>query len=156
MELTCKHAETLQYMQETIISIRWNGNSFPASTAARPRRHPRAAGQCRDNLFVTGDTPFTFPTPFTFGTTFSANVFLPPPANLSLATFSLLPPCYRNISDVLVDCQHNDWLGCFPHLLPTSILTEPLPWRPTRLAAYLSPFFATANPNTPGGRTCNA
>jgi len=107
-----------------------------------------------DNLFVTGDTPFTFPTPFTFGTLFSADVFLPPtsqpqPCNIFFASAVVT----GNISDVLVDCQHNDWAWMFPASTP-AINT----YGTASLATYsagqpiLGPPFATANTNTPGGR----
>src|SRR5207248_1356151 len=109
-----------------------------------------------DNLFVTGDVDFTFPTTFTYGTTYSVDVFLDPtiqpgiPCNIFNATALVT----GIVSNVLVDCQHNDWAWRFPGpaapglnhygtaAAPAWQVGTPLPVPP----------FATGNANTPGGR----
>ena len=63
-----------------------------------------------DDLFVTGDTTFTFPTQVTNGGIYNVSMFLPPtsqpqPCNL----FNYTGIAVTNVSDVLVDCEHNDW-----------------------------------------------
>ena len=63
-----------------------------------------------DDLFVTGDTTFTFPTQVTNGGIYNVNVFLPPnsqpqPCNIFFYTGIAI----TNVSNVLVDCEHNDW-----------------------------------------------
>ena len=63
-----------------------------------------------DNLFVTGNTSFTFPTSITNGSIYNVSVFLQPtsqpqPCNV----FNYTGLAKANVSDVLVDCQHNDW-----------------------------------------------
>jgi len=63
-----------------------------------------------DNLFVTGDVPFIFPTPFSYGTTYSVTGFLPPTSQPQGCTiFFATAVVLANVSNVLVDCQHNDW-----------------------------------------------
>src|SRR5215469_3598033 len=63
-----------------------------------------------DDLFVTGNTSFTFPTQITNGSIYNVSVFLQPtsqpqPCN----TFNYTGIAGANVSNVLVDCQHNDW-----------------------------------------------
>jgi len=63
-----------------------------------------------DDLFVTGNTSFTFPTLITNGSIYNVSVFLQPtsqpePCNV----FNYTGIAKANVSDVLVDCQHNDW-----------------------------------------------
>jgi hypothetical protein len=63
-----------------------------------------------DDLFVTGDTVFTFPTKVTNGGIYNVDVFLPSnsqpqPCNIYFYTGIAI----ANVSDVLVDCEHNDW-----------------------------------------------
>lgn len=63
-----------------------------------------------DDLFVTGDTVFTFATPVTNGGIYNVSMFLPPasqpqPCNL----FNYTGIATANVSNVIVDCQHNDW-----------------------------------------------
>ncbi len=64
-----------------------------------------------DNIFVTGNnTPFVFPTPVTGGGGFDVLVFIQPtsqpqPCNI----FNYTGIAIGNYSDVIVDCQHNDW-----------------------------------------------
>jgi N-acetylneuraminic acid mutarotase len=106
-----------------------------------------------DNLFVTGDVPFTFPTQFSFGTTYSVSQFLPPTSQTQPCTiFFATAVIVGNVSDVLVDCQHNDWGWVFPAApaldqygtasLPTYSGAIPIPQPP----------FPAPNSNTPGGR----
>jgi len=107
-----------------------------------------------DNIFVTGDTPFTFPTLFTYGTTYSVNVFLPPTSQVQGCTvFFATAVVTADVSDVIVDCQHNDWAWMFP-ATPASINQ----YGTATLAAWVegtplpAPPFSTSNSNTPGGR----
>ncbi len=64
-----------------------------------------------DNLYVTGDTTFAFPTKVTYGGIYNTDVFAPPtsqpgiPCNLFFYTGIAL----ADVSDIVVDCQHNDW-----------------------------------------------
>jgi hypothetical protein len=106
-----------------------------------------------DNLFVTGDVAFTFPTQFSFGTTYSVSQFLPPTSQTQACTiFFAKAVIVGNVSDVLVDCQHNDWGWVFPAApaldqygtasLPTYSGANPIPQPP----------FPAPNSNTPGGR----
>jgi N-acetylneuraminic acid mutarotase len=107
-----------------------------------------------DNLFVTGDVPFIFPTPFSYGTTYSVTGFLPPTSQPQGCTiFFATAVVLANVSDVLVDCQHNDWGWVFPAgtpaldqygtaSLPTYSGVNPIPQPP----------FPAPNANTPGGR----
>ncbi len=64
-----------------------------------------------DNLYVTGDTTFAFPTKVTYGGIYNTDVFAPPtsqpgiPCNIFFYTGIAL----ADVSDIVVDCQHNDW-----------------------------------------------
>src|SRR5205807_5688938 len=64
-----------------------------------------------DNIFVTGNnTPFVFPTPVTAGGAFDVSGFVGPtsqPQGCSL--FNYKGVATGNVSNVIVDCQHNDW-----------------------------------------------
>ena len=64
-----------------------------------------------DDLFVTGDTTFTFPTQVTNGGIYNVSVFLPPNSQPGMPcnTFFYTGIATSNVSDVLVDCEHNDW-----------------------------------------------
>ena len=63
-----------------------------------------------DDLFVTGDTTFTFPTQITNGGIYNAQVFLPPTSQPQpCVTFFYTGIAVTNVSDILVDCEHNDW-----------------------------------------------
>jgi len=63
-----------------------------------------------DDLFVTGDTTFTFPTQVTNGGIYNVQVFLPPSSQLQGCNeFYYTGIAVTNVSTVLVDCQHNDW-----------------------------------------------
>jgi len=97
-----------------------------------------------DDLFVTGNTSFTFPTPVTNGGIYNVSVFLQPtsqpqPCNV----FNYTGIATANVSDVLVDCQHNDWNWISWYISGTNksnnyaTATNPLP---------------TPDLNTPGGR----
>jgi N-acetylneuraminic acid mutarotase len=107
-----------------------------------------------DNLFVTGDVPFTFPTQFSYGTTYSVTGFLPPTSqtqgcNIFFATALVV----GNVSNVLVDCQHNDWAWMFPGPTP-SIDTYGTAGLPVFTGAnpIPTPPIVAPNPDTPGGR----
>ena len=67
-----------------------------------------------DDLFVTGDTTFTFPTKVTNGGIYNVSMFLPPfpfppsqPQTCNL--FNYRGIASGNVANVIVDCQHNDW-----------------------------------------------
>lgn len=103
-----------------------------------------------DDLFVTGDTTFTFPTQVTNGGIYNVSMFLPPssqpqPCNL----FNYTGIATGNVSDVIVDCQHNDWNWISWYVSSTksannyASVTSPL-----RPANVLPP----PNLGTPGGR----
>lgn len=107
-----------------------------------------------DNLFVTGDVPFTFPTQFSYGTTYSANEFLSPSSQPQpCVIFNATAVVTANVTNVQVDCQHNDWAWMFPSGVPTlnTYGTATLPsW--SAGSTTPAPPYATSNPNTPGGR----
>ena len=109
-----------------------------------------------DNLFVTGDVDFTFPTQFTYGTIYSVDVFLQPPIQPTIPcnVFNATAVVTGIVSDVIVDCQHNDWAWMFPGPAGPAINqygTAKLPsWQPGKPIPM--PPFATGNLNTPGGR----
>jgi hypothetical protein len=63
-----------------------------------------------DDLFVTGDTTFKFPTKVTNGGIFNVQVFLPPSSQpQGCNEFYYTGIAVADVSNVLVDCQHNDW-----------------------------------------------
>jgi hypothetical protein len=103
-----------------------------------------------DDLFVTGDTSFTFATPVTNGGIYNVSVFIPPTSqpqrcNLFNATGSAV----GNVSNVLVDCQHNDWNWVSWYVPATN--------KSNNYATVTTPLFpvnALPPPNlsTPGGR----
>lgn len=63
-----------------------------------------------DNLLVTGDTTFTFPTAVTNGGLYNVTVFLPPTSQPQKCTpWNWTGIATGNISNVIIDCQHNDW-----------------------------------------------
>ena len=103
-----------------------------------------------DNLFVTGDSFFTFSTAVTNGGIYDVSMFLPPssqpqPCNL----FNYTGIANGNVSNVLVDCQHNDW-----NWLSWYITTSN---KANNYAAVTTPLYPPgvvppANFGTPGGR----
>jgi len=108
-----------------------------------------------DNLFVTGDVDFTFPTQFTFGTTYNVNLFLPPTSQVQGCNiFNATAVVTGIVSNVIVDCQHNDWGWMFPGnsapTLNTYGTAQVNSW--TSGSPIPVPPFATSNSNTPGGR----
>lgn len=64
-----------------------------------------------DDLFVTGDTAFTFPTLVTNGGLINVHVFEEPTSQPGTPcnTWFYTGIAVTNVSDVLVDCEHNDW-----------------------------------------------
>ncbi|HEX8881227.1 MAG TPA: kelch repeat-containing protein [Candidatus Acidoferrum sp.] len=63
-----------------------------------------------DDLFVTGNTSFTFPTSVTNGGIYNVSVFLQPTSQPQpCSVFNYTGIATANVSNVLVDCQHNDW-----------------------------------------------
>ena len=63
-----------------------------------------------DDLFVTGDTAFKFPTPVTNGGIYNVQTFLPASSQSQPCTeFYYTGIATSNISNVLIDCEHNDW-----------------------------------------------
>jgi hypothetical protein len=108
-----------------------------------------------DNLFVTGDVDFTFPTLFTFGTTYSVDLFLPATSQPQGCTiFNATSVVKGIVSNVLVDCQHNDWAWMFPGTATPQINTYGTAALPTWTGGtpIAAPPFVTPNANTPGGR----
>ncbi len=103
-----------------------------------------------DDLFVTGDTTFTFPTAVTSGGIYRVSMFLPPTSQLQPCNmFNYTGIANGNVSDVLVDCEHNDWDWISSYLPSTetsqqyAVVTTPL---------IPSASIAVANLGTPGGR----
>jgi hypothetical protein len=108
-----------------------------------------------DNLHVTGDVSFTFPTQFTFGTTYSVNLFLPPTSQAQGCTvFNATSVVTGIVSDVIVDCQHNDWAWMFPGTTIPKINTYGTASLPSWTAGtpIALPPFSISNANTPGSR----
>ncbi len=108
-----------------------------------------------DNLFVTGDVDFTFPTQFTFGTTYNVNLFLLPTSQVQGCTiFNATAVVTGIVSNVIVDCQHNDWAWMFPGSAAPALNS----YGTAKVSSWTSgspipqPPFATSNANTPGGR----
>jgi hypothetical protein len=103
-----------------------------------------------DDLFVTGDTVFTFPTKVTNGGIYNVDVFLPPnsqpqPCNIFFYTGIAI----TNVSDILVDCEHNDWEWHSWYIPSTTAANN--------YAAVTTPLFPPnevfpPNVSTPGGR----
>jgi Galactose oxidase, central domain len=103
-----------------------------------------------DNLFVTGDTTFTFPTTVTYGGIYNVDVFAPPtsqpqPCNLFFYTGIAL----ADVFDVVIDCQHNDWNFISYYIAGTE--------KSNNYAAITTPLFPAGvlpppNLGMPGGR----
>src|SRR5215468_1631282 len=64
-----------------------------------------------DNLIVTANNQgFTFPTGVTNNGKYNVNVFLQPTSQTQPCTaFYYLGVATANVSDIIIDCQHNDW-----------------------------------------------
>jgi N-acetylneuraminic acid mutarotase len=104
-----------------------------------------------DDLFVTGDTTFNFATPVTNGGLYNVTVFLPPTSQpQSCNPFNWTGIANGNISNVIIDCQHNDWNWISWYL--------PITNKENNFAAVTTPLFPTGvhqpppNLGTPGGR----
>jgi hypothetical protein len=107
-----------------------------------------------DDFFVTGDSTFTFATPVTNGGIYNVSVFLPPtsqpqPCNL----FNNTGFAVANISNVIVDCQHNDWNWLSWYVAATN--------KANNYATVTTPLFPPGvvpppNLGTPGGRDFGA
>ncbi len=103
-----------------------------------------------DDLFVTGDVPFKFPTSVTNGGIYNVSLFLPPssqPQPCSLFNYTGIAS--GNVSNVIVDCQHNDWNWITWYVGKTNGANN--------YAAVTTPLFPKNVPpppnlNTPGGR----
>ncbi len=103
-----------------------------------------------DDLFVTGDTVFTFPTKVTDGGIYNVHVFLPSDSQPQpCTTYFYTGIAVTNVSDVLVDCEHNDWAWLSWYLSSTTTAnnyaTVTTPLQPPD-----EPF--PPNVSTPGGR----
>lgn len=97
-----------------------------------------------DDLFVTGNTSFTFPTSVTNGGIYNVSVFLQPtsqpqPCNV----FNYTGIATANVSNVMVDCQHNDWNWISWYISGTN--------KSNNYATAVTPI-PTPDLNTPGGR----
>lgn len=97
-----------------------------------------------DDLFVTGNTSFTFPTQVTNAGIYNVSVFLQPtsqpqPCNV----FNYTGIATANVSNVLVDCQHNDWNWISWYIGTTN--------KSNNYATAVTPL-PTLDINTPGGR----
>ena len=97
-----------------------------------------------DNLIVTANNQgFTFPTGVTNNGKYNVNVFLQPTSQTQPCTaFYYLGVATANVSDIIIDCQHNDWTW----------MTGPDKngtYGPNGLFTYPPPL---QDLNTPGGR----
>jgi hypothetical protein len=103
-----------------------------------------------DDLFVTGDTFFTFATPVTNGGIYDVSVFLPPTSQIQPCNlFKYTGIATANVSNVLVDCQHNDWNWISWYVDTTN--------KANNYARVTTPLYPhgvppPANLGTPGGR----
>jgi Galactose oxidase, central domain len=107
-----------------------------------------------DNLFVTGDVDFTFPTQFSLGSIYSVDLFLPPTSQpQGCNIFNATSVVKGIVSNVIVDCQHNDWAWMFGATTPTinNYGTAKLATHTVGTPIFAPPF-AAENDNTPGGR----
>jgi hypothetical protein len=97
-----------------------------------------------DNIFVTGNNQsFTFPTPVTNNGAYNVSMFFGPASQPQICwLFYYTGVAKANVSDVLVDCQHNDWTWMAGPQTSNQFgaLTLPPPSAPA------------TNTNTPGGR----
>ncbi|MBZ5660380.1 MAG: hypothetical protein LAO08_08220 [Acidobacteriia bacterium] len=104
-----------------------------------------------DDLFVTGDTVFTFPIPVTYGGIYNVQTFISPTSNKPQACndFFYTGITTANINTVVVDCQHNDW-NWETWYIPTTNSAN-------QYASVTMPLFPSdsqypQNLGTPGGR----
>jgi N-acetylneuraminic acid mutarotase len=103
-----------------------------------------------DDLFVTGDTVFTFPTQVTNGGIFNVEMFLPPTSQPQGCTmFFYTGIAIANVSDVLADCQHNDY-GWDTWYISSTNVANNYASVTTPLQPPNEPF--PPNTGTPGGR----
>jgi hypothetical protein len=97
-----------------------------------------------DNIFVTGNNQsFTFPTQVTNNGAYNVSIFFGPTSQPQPCwLFFYTGVAKANVSDVVVDCQHNDWTWMAGPNTGTQFgsLTLPPPAPPAQ------------NSNTPGGR----
>ncbi len=111
-----------------------------------------------DNLFVTGDVPFTFPTQFTYGTTYFVNEFLFPSLNRSqpesCSIWNATALVTADVSNVQVDCQHDDWAWMFPSSSPSLNAYGDASLSTLTAGSTVSspPFSGESNSSSPGGR----
>ena len=103
-----------------------------------------------DDLFVTGDTTFTFPTSVTNGGIYNVSMFLPPTSQPQpCVLYFYTGIAITNVSDVLVDCEHNDWAWISWYLGSTTAANN-YATVTTPLEPKNEPF--PPNIGTPGGR----
>jgi hypothetical protein len=97
-----------------------------------------------DNLLVTGNTSFTFPTQVTNGGIYNVGVFLQPTSQPQPCNeFNYTGIATHNVSDVVVDCQHNDW-NWISWFIPSSNKAD-------NYATAVTPI-PIKDTNNPGGR----
>jgi hypothetical protein len=97
-----------------------------------------------DDLFVTGNTSFTFPTQVTNGGIYNVSVFLQPTSQPQPCNeFNYTGIAKSNVSTVVVDCQHNDW-NWISWYIPTTNASN-------NYATAATPI-PIKDLNTPGGR----
>ena len=103
-----------------------------------------------DDLFVTGNVGFIFPHPVTNAGIYLVSVFLPPTSQPQPCNeFFYTGIATTNISNVVVDCQHNDW-NWISWYVPNSNIAN-------NYAAVTTPLFPPnqldpPNLSLPGGR----
>ena len=94
-----------------------------------------------DDIFVTGNTSFTFPTQVTAGGIYNVSVFEQPASQPQpCIMFQYTGVATADVTSVIVDCQHNDWAWMFGPTVENSFGTASLP-------PSVGP-----DANTPGGR----
>jgi Galactose oxidase, central domain len=103
-----------------------------------------------DDLFVTGDTTFTFPTKVTNGGIYNVLTFLPPHSQPQPCDeFFYTGIATSDVSGVIIDCQHNDWAWISWYVPRTEAANN--------YASVTTPLFPLnsvppPNVSTPGGR----
>jgi len=103
-----------------------------------------------DDLFVTGDVPFTFSHTVTNQGIYLVSIFLPPTSQPQPCNeFFYTGIATTNVSNVLVDCQHNDWNWISWYLTQSNVAGN--------YSAVTTPLFppnqiAPTNLGIPGGR----
>ena len=96
-----------------------------------------------DNLPVTGNGTFTFPTPLAFGGAYNVSVFIQPGSQPQpCVVFNGASSATTNVTNVIVDCGHDDWTWIRGANTSNALGTNTVP----------PPVAPAPNLNTPGAR----